>query len=270
LKAGVKMRDVQNTPDERGIEIQRVGVKGVHLPILIATQEGSFQQLLGKITAAVSLPQQYKGTHMSRFMEILGEWGQKPISGRELKLMLKEIRTRLKASSADLTLSFRYFIPVTAPVSCLTSPLDYLCEFRGRLSEKGYDFRMTTEIPIISLCPCSKAISKYGAHNQRAMIKATVKCLPGKYLWIEELVSLLQTQGSSRVYPVLKREDEKYITEEAYDNPKFVEDILRDSVIALRQEEKVSWFHLEVESFESIHNHSAFAYHEEDKSSVHQ
>ncbi len=269
-KAGIEMEDIQNTVDKRGIDIQRVGVKEVHLPVLIATKDGSFQQLLGKITAAANLPQQYKGTHMSRFMEVLVEWVQKPISGWELKIMLTEIRRRLKASSADISMDFRYFIPVTAPVSGWNSPLDYPCQFWGRLSEKGYDFRLTVEIPIVSLCPCSKAISRYGAHNQRAVIKAAVKCLPGKYLWIEELVPLLQAQGSSCVYPVLKREDEKFVTEEAYNNPKFVEDILRDSVLALRQKEKIAWFRLEVESFESIHNHSAFAYYEEEKDSLHQ
>lgn len=257
------MKDIQNYPDERGIEIQRVGVKDVHLPVLIATQGGSYQQVLGKITLSASLPRHFKGTHMSRFMEVLVEWGQKPISGRELKLMLKEIRSRLSASSADVSLNFRYFLQTAAPVSGIVSAMDYLCEFRGRLSEKGYDYRLGAEIPVLSLCPCSKAISRYGAHNQRAMIRASIKCLSGRYLWIEELVNLLQNQGSSRVYPLLKREDEKYVTEEAYDNPKFVEDILRDSVLTLRNDGRITWFRLEVESYESIHHHSAFAFHEE-------
>lgn len=266
---GFAMEDVQNLLDQRGIEIQRVGVKEVHLPFLIATRDGGYQQILGKITAAVNLPKQYKGTHLSRFMEVLVAWGDKPISGRELKLMLMELKTRLKASAADLSLDFRYFMPVTAPVSGLTSPLDFSCQFWGRLTEAGYDFRLTVHVPVVSLCPCSKAISRYGAHNQRAVIRAAVRCQPGSYLWIEDLILLLRRQGSSCVYPVLKREDEKFVTEEAYDHPKFVEDILRDSVLALRREPKVSWFRLEVESFESIHNHSAFAYCEEETASLH-
>ncbi len=257
------MKDIQNYPDTRGIEIQRVGVKKFHLPVLIATQSGSFQQVLGEITASASLPQEFKGTHMSRFIEILAEWGQKPISGRELKLMLKEICRRLSASSAEITLAFRYFLPVTAPVSKATSLLDYSCEFYGRLTADGYDYRMGVEIPVLSLCPCSKAIADYGAHNQRTVIRAWIRCRSGRYLWLEELISLLHNQGSSRVYPLLKREDEKFVTEEAYTHPKFVEDILRDCILVLRGVEHLTWFRLEIESFESIHNHSAFAQHEE-------
>lgn len=264
------MEDVQSKPDERGIEIQRVGVKEVHLPVLIATKHGAFQQVLGKFTVAALLPRQYKGTHMSRFMEVLVDWGEKPISGRELKLMLMEIKKRLNAPSADISLNFRYFIPVAAPVSGLKAPLDYPCRFWGRLSDQGYEFLLSVEVPVLSLCPCSKAISRYGAHNQRTVIKADVRCHPGTSLWIEDLVPCLQAQGSSSIYPVLKREDEKYVTEEAYDHPKFVEDILRDSVLALRWKDNIAWFRLEVESFESIHNHSAFAFYEETKDSGHQ
>lgn len=257
------MKDIQNSQDLRGIDLQQVGVKDVHLPVMIATKRGDFQQALGRVTFSANLPQHFKGTHMSRFLEVLVEWSQKPISGRELKMMLAEISRRLTASSAELCLDFRYFIPQTAPASGITSPLDYQCQFSGRYSKDGYDYRLGVEIPILSLCPCSKAISRYGAHNQRAVIKAYIRCLPGRYLWIEELVDLLQSQGSCRVYPLLKREDEKQVTEEAYENPKFVEDILRDSIIALRNEPKVTWFQVEVESYESIHNHNAFARHEE-------
>jgi len=263
------MKDIQNYPDQRGIEIQQVGVKDFHLPVLIATQSGSFQQVLGRITASASLPREFKGTHMSRFIEILAEWSQKPISGREIKVVLKEICSRLAAPAAEITLAFRYFLPVTAPVSKSVSPLDYSCEFHGRLTSTGealvYDYRMGVEIPVISLCPCSKEISDYGAHNQRAMIRAWIRCRPGRYLWLEELIGLLQGQGSSRVYPLLKREDEKFVTEEAYQHPKFVEDILRDCVLVLRGEERITWFRVEVESYESIHNHNAFARHEEGK-----
>ena len=263
------MKDIQNSPDQRGIEIQQVGVKDFHLPVLIATQSGSFQQVLGRITASASLPREFKGTHMSRFIEILAECSQKPISGREIKLVLKEICSRLAAPAAEIALAFRYFLPVTAPVSKIPSPLDYSCEFHGRLTHTGqapaHVFQMGAVTPVISLCPCSKEISDYGAHNQRAMIRAWIRCRPGRYLWLEELIGLLQEQGSSRVYPLLKREDEKFVTEEAYLRPKFVEDILRDCVLVLRGEERITWFRVEVESFESIHNHNAFARHEEGK-----
>ena len=139
----------------------------------------------------------------------------------------------------------------------------------GRLDSRGYDYVLSAEVPVLSLCPCSKEISDHGAHNQRAFIRARIRCRPGKFLWIEELVALLERQGSCPIYPLLKREDEKFVTEAAYAHPKFVEDIVRDAVLALRAEDRVTWFSVECESHESIHNHSAFAAHEETKGSPH-
>lgn len=257
------MRDVQSTPDTRGIDIQRVGLKGVHLPFQILTMAGDYQQVLGNVTLSVELPKEYRGTHMSRFMETLLTWSQKPISGRELRLILSELASRLAAPAADISLRFRYFLSKSAPVSGSASFLDYLVEAYGRLEGKRYDYELGVEIPVLSLCPCSKEISAYGAHNQRAVIRARLRCLPGKFMWIEEVVDLLERQGSCPVYPLLKREDEKFVTEAAYNKPKFVEDIVRDAVLALRGEPRVIWFAVECESFESIHNHSAFAAHEE-------
>lgn len=260
------MIDVQNMKDDRGIEIQRVGVKDVNLPFQIRMKNGGLQQVQGKVTISVSLPHQFKGTHLSRFMELLMAWSEKPIAGKEIRQLLAELCANLEVAAAEISLKFRYFLPLMAPVSQTVGYLDYLGEFKGSLiqPENLFDYQLGAEIPVLSLCPCSKEISRFGAHNQRAVIRTMVRfSYPGKILWLEELIDLLKEQGSCPVYPVLKREDEKYVTETAYQNPKFVEDILRDSVIALRSEPRIKWFQVEVESFESIHNHSAFASHVE-------
>ena len=259
------MIDVQNRKDERGIEIQRVGIKEVHFPFQIRMQNGGYQQVQGNVAMAVALPHHFKGTHLSRFMELLMAWSDKPISGREIRQMLNELQENLEVAEAELSLKFRYFLPVPAPVSRIIGYLDYIGEFKGILRSSGqvYDYQLGAEIPVLSLCPCSKEISAYGAHNQRAVIRSLVRFYPGKHLWLEELIEALRHQGSCPVFPLLKREDEKFVTETAYRNPKFVEDILRDSVLALRGESRIQWFQVEVESFESIHNHSAFASHVE-------
>jgi GTP cyclohydrolase IB len=260
------MIDVQNMKDERGIEIQRVGLKDVHLPFQIRMKNGGLQQVQGNVTVSVNLPHQFKGTHLSRFMELLMAWSEKPISGREIRQLLAELCSSLEVAGAEIALKFRYFLPVPAPVSQTIGFLDYIGEFKGSLKQPGHEFtyHLGAEIPVMSLCPCSKEISAYGAHNQRAMIRCSIRSYPGKHLWLEELIELLRVQGSCPVYPVLKREDEKYVTETAYQNPKFVEDILRDSVLALRADPRIKQFWVEIESFESIHNHSAFASHTEE------
>jgi len=259
------MIDVQNMEDQRGIEIQRVGLKEVHFPFQIRMKNGGLQLVQGNVTLSVNLPHQFKGTHMSRFMELLMFWSEKPISGKEIRQLLSELSTNLQAAAAEISLKFRYFLPVPAPISQSIGYLDYISEFHGSLRQPDdkFEYRLGVEIPVLSLCPCSKEISAFGAHNQRAMIRVSIGCFNGKYLWLEELIKLLRTQGSCPVYPLLKREDEKWVTETAYQNPKFVEDILRDSVIALRSDPRIKCFQVEVESFESIHNHSAFASHTE-------
>ncbi|MCL6588834.1 MAG: GTP cyclohydrolase FolE2 [Firmicutes bacterium] len=260
------MLDVQSMKDDRGIEIQRVGLKDLHLPFQIKMRDGGFQQVQGNVTIAVNLPHQFKGTHLSRFMELLLSWSEKPISGKEIRQLLTGLTAHLSAAEAEISLKFRYFLPLKSPVSAIQGFLDYLGEFRGSLKqpENLYDYRLGAGIPVLSLCPCSKEISEFGAHNQRAMIRALTRFKsPGKILWLEDLIELLRVQGSCPIYPILKREDEKYVTETAYLNPKFVEDILRDSVLALRGEPRIKWFQVEVESFESIHNYSAFASHVE-------
>ena len=259
------MRDVQNQADARGIAIQRVGIKDAHLPFLIKTKEGGFQQVLARVRFTVALPSEYKGTHMSRFLEILMPWSQKPLAEQEMEQMLEEALTCLHAQSAEVELSFKYFVDKQAPVSGRASILDLDCLFTGRkrLGEP-MTFQLGIDVPFTSLCPCSKEISAYGAHNQRSVSRVQLRFRRGiECIYIEDLALLLEQQGSSPIYPLLKREDEKYVTERAYENPKFVEDILRDTVLALRGLEGLAWFSIECENYESIHNHSAFASHEE-------
>lgn len=268
MRGDTDMQDVQNLPDSRGIDIQKVGVKDVHLPLQIAAKEGGWQSVLGIVSLSVALPMQFKGAHMSRFMEVLLPWSRKPISNVEILAILRETCEALVAQRADISIRFKYFVTKAAPVSGKESVLDYNCEFTGVLDGKRHSFTMGVEVPVTSCCPCSKEISDYGAHNQRTMIRARVKFSSAGFLWIEELIQLLEAEGSCEIYPLLKRRDEKYVTEAAYGNPKFVEDILRDVVIALRNEPRVRWFEVECESMESIHNHSAFACHVEDKRMV--
>lgn len=259
------MQDVQNRRDSRGIAIQQVGIKEAHLPFLIKTKEGGFQQVLARIRFTVSLPKEYKGTHMSRFLEILMPWSQKPLAEPEMEAMLSEALEHLEARSAEVELSFKYFVDKYAPVSQKHSVLDLDCTFAGRKErEQAMQFRLGVEVPFTSLCPCSKEISSYGAHNQRSVARVQVEFKQGaECVYIEDLATLVEEQGSSPIYPLLKREDEKAVTEKAYENPKFVEDILRDAVLSLRQLPGISYFSLECENYESIHNHSAYASHQE-------
>ncbi|MDD4601027.1 GTP cyclohydrolase FolE2 [bioreactor metagenome] len=258
------MKDVQNAADERGIDIQKVGISEVHLPFFIRTKSGALQSVLAKITLTVDLPKEYKGTHMSRFIEVLSDWSQKPVSSHEMKCILNDTIDRLDAKSAQIDINFKYFIEKKAPVSGLKSMLDLDCLFSGSLIKgERMDFLLGVDVPFTSLCPCSKEIAAYGAHNQRGLMKVKIKHTQGKFIWIEDLATLMEAQGSCPVYPLLKREDEKYVTEKAYENPKFVEDVLRDLVLSLRQLDNICWFEVQCENFESIHNHNAYARHVE-------
>lgn len=258
------VRDVQGLHDARGIAIQKVGVTNVHLPFQIKTKSGVLQSVLARIRLTVDLPQEYKGTHMSRFIEALSEWSQKPVSYREMESLLRDVLSRLHAQRAGIDIHFKYFIEKIAPISKLKSVLDFDCSFSGTLEQgKRLDFTLGVAVPFTSLCPCSKEISDFGAHNQRGVMRVHLRQRQGTFTWIEDLVALLEEQGSCPVFPLLKREDEKYVTETAYQNPKFVEDVLRDMVLALRSVKGIIWFEAECETFESIHNHNAFAYHEE-------
>ncbi len=258
------MQDVQNRTDKRGIAIQRVGVSDVHLPIQIK-EKNNIQPVVAQIKFTVDLPMEYKGTHMSRFQEILTKWQAIPIGQSEIGGILDEAITRLGSRSAHLSLSFKYFIEKTAPVSGKKSLLDLDCKFSAAKTAGGkMPFTLSVKVPVTSLCPCSKEISRYGAHNQRSIISVKINYDGDKvFLNIADIVSLIEAQASCPLYPLLKREDEKYVTEKAYDNPKFVEDILRDCVLALRKLQGINYFSVECENFESIHNHNAYASHVE-------
>ncbi len=253
------MKDVQSQPDDRGVDIQKVGVKQLFLPLNIEEKGGGYQAVTASIRASVGLPRDFKGTHMSRFLEVLEGWSKRAISTRQVSAILQDLSRGLGAGSAQLELRFRYFVKKKAPVSGKESLMGYTCFFAGEMNGAEYDFIQGAEVPVLSLCPCSREISAYGAHNQRTMIRARLR--PRHMFWLEDLIGALEGQGSSPIYPLLKREDEKYVTEHSYMNPKFVEDILRDCVLFLRRDPRAGWFEVECESLESIHDHSAFAHH---------
>ena len=259
------MKDVQSQSDTRGIAIQRVGINEAHLPVLIKTKEGGFQQVLASIRFTVSLPMEYKGTHMSRFLEILEPWSHKPLAEAEMDSMLTEAMRHLEAQSASIKICFKYFIEKKAPVSGKSSWLDLECFFKGeKRAGNPMEFTLGVNVPFTSLCPCSKEIAMHGAHNQRSICRTVVRFRQDvECIYIEDLAALVESQASCPIYPLLKREDEKHVTEQAYENPKFVEDILRDVVLVLRGIPGIAWFSLVCENFESIHNHNAYASHEE-------
>lgn len=261
-----KLKDTQNSYDNRGIDIQYVGVKNVEVPLIIQRKNNRIptqQVVSAKAALSVALPREFRGTHMSRFIEILCEWSQKELLGVDIEGCLQEMEKRLNAESAKVKFEFKYFIERKAPVSGLSSPMGYNCLFKGIRDKGKYKFILGVEVPVTTLCPCSKEISDYGAHNQRTMVKVNISYPPEKIIWLEDLIELVEKCGSSPIYPLLKREDEKYVTEKAYNNPKFVEDLLRDIVTELRQVQEITWFEVDCEAHESIHNHSAWAYHQE-------
>lgn len=256
------MRDVASESDDRGITIQRVGVRDLHLPVMIREKSGRNARVLGQFDAGVELPKSERGTHMSRFVEILARWSKKSVSMVEMREMLEEILQAFGSPAAQVSLSFKYFLEKQAPVSGIASPLDYDCRFEARLEDGRYTFVLVVRVPILTLCPCSREISDRGAHSQRAILTARLECEPGHIIWLEDLIPLLEAQGSCGIYPLLKRTDEKHVTEGSYDNPKFVEDVVRDTILALRQLRGTRGFSAECESMESIHNHVAYAYAE--------
>jgi GTP cyclohydrolase I len=256
------MKDVAAERDERGITIRRVGVRDIHLPVRIREKGGGHARVVGTFDAGVELAHYQRGTHMSRFVEILAQWSKKDVGSPEIREMLNEVRERFHARAAALTLSFKYFLTKPAPVTRIPSDLDYDCWFAGRLQDETYEFTLGTVVPITTLCPCSKEISQFGAHSQRAHLRVSLRQAEGHIIWIEDLVPLLEAQGSAGLFPVLKRSDEQHVTEAAFANPKFVEDVVRDAVLAVRGLDGVLRYTVECESFESIHNHNAYAYTE--------
>lgn len=253
--------DVQSAADQRNVAIDKVGVKEVKYPITLRQMGGGEQHTVARINLYVSLPKHKKGTHMSRFLEILNAH-HRAITPAQILPILHEMRTKLDAADAHIEMTFPYFIEKAAPVTGAKGLMDYVVTFEG--ASNGHDdFIMGVKAPATSLCPCSKEISVYGAHNQRCEITARVR-FKGN-LWIEDLVKIMESAASAPVYAVLKRPDEKYVTEQAYDNPKFVEDIIRDLAVALDGEDRITWYSIQSENFESIHNHNAYALIERDK-----
>jgi GTP cyclohydrolase IB len=253
----VLLPDIQSRLDNRDLRIDAVGIKGVRYPITIRAGK-RLLLTIATLSMTVALPAVAKGTHMSRFIELL-EARTEALDQQRFKTMLLDMLDRLEAYSGAIEMRFPYFVRKTAPVSGVQSQLDYEVCWRGSVSDAGhYSFRMHVTVPATSLCPCSKEISAYGAHNQRSHIGIDVE-LVGE-MAIEELIAIAERSASCEVYGLLKRQDEKYVTERAYDNPKFVEDLVRDVALALNQEPRVGAYTVEAENFESIHNHSAFAH----------
>lgn len=262
------MKDIQNLQDNRGVEIQKVGVKDLEFPLVIQRKNKDNQEVFANVKMSVSLPSHYKGTHMSRFVECLNDWKNCNLLGIDIESCTKDLAKNLDAKSSYIKFKFRYFIDKKSPVSEISSPMCYECSFEGILDnyntdEEKYKFVLGVKVPVTTLCPCSKEISEYGAHNQRAIVSVKVSYDNDKHIWIEDLVDMIENSASSSLYSLLKREDEKFVTELAYNNPKFVEDVLRDVVILLRENKIVNSFEVECESIESIHNHSAWAYQKE-------
>lgn len=255
--------DVQSSEDTRRLAINKVGIKSIRHPVKVRDRNGGVQHTVAMFNMYVGLPHHFKGTHMSRFVEILNG-REHEISVESFEPMLREMVTRLEAQTGHVEMVFPYFINKSAPVSGVQSLMDYEVTFTGEIREGGeYEFTMKIIVPVTSLCPCSKKISDYGAHNQRSHV--TITATLGDHVWIEEIVRLVEDQASCELYGLLKRPDEKYVTERAYDNPKFVEDMVRDVAGRLHAEPRILAFAVESENFESIHNHSAYAVIEHDK-----
>lgn len=254
--------DIQNMGDFRGIAINKVGIKKFRLPVYVQDQQQKGQHTVAECSMYVNLPSDFKGTHMSRFAELLNT-DEFAITLQSLKDTLLKMTQLLDARDAYLELSFCYFIKKTAPVSAITSMMDYKVTLMGELVDGRYAVFIKTVVPITSLCPCSKEISQYGAHNQRSYVTVTVELK--KFVWIEEIIRIVEQAGSCEVYGILKRPDEKYVTEKAYENPKFVEDIVRDIAVQLNADERIVAYEVESENVESIHNHSAIAVITRDK-----
>jgi GTP cyclohydrolase I len=254
--------DVQSSADTRRIAINKVGIKSIRHPIVVSDKREGVQHTIATFNMYVRLPHNFKGTHMSRFVQILNEHGRE-ISVASFESILREMVERLEAKSGYIEMNFPYFVNKTAPVSGVQSLLDYDVTFIGEIVEGKYQFTMRVLVPVTSLCPCSKEISERGAHNQRSHVTLTVRTkVP---VWIEDVVHIAEEQASSELYGLLKRPDEKFVTERAYDNPKFVEDMVRDVAAALNADERIEAYVVESENFESIHNHSAYALIERDK-----
>ena len=254
--AKLRIPDVQSSADTRRLAIDRVGIKSIRHPARIKERAGGIQHTVAHFNMYVGLPHQFKGTHMSRFVEIL-EAHEREISPDTFRMMLREMVKKLEAETGHIEMTFPYFVSKKAPVSGVASLMDYEVTFVGEILAGRETFTLKVLVPVQSLCPCSKKISERGAHNQRSHV--TIAARINKFVWIEEIIDRVESQASSELWGLLKRPDEKYVTEHAYDNPKFVEDMVRDIASALNADTRIEGYVVESENFESIHNHSAYA-----------
>jgi len=253
--------DIQKTPDQRNIAIDRVGVRKVKFPIVVLDRADERQHTIGNFTLTVDLPSEFKGTHMSRFLEVLNEHG-KEISVQALPALLSNMRQKLKAERAHVIVEFPFFMEKAAPVTGKTGMMQFDCGFEAQING-DFSVTMFMTVPVATLCPCSKEISKYGAHNQRGWV--TVRVKTNDHVWLEELIEMIESSASCALFPVLKRPDEKAVTERAYENPRFVEDMVREVALKFDAESRITQYSIEVENEESIHAHNAYAFLERTK-----
>lgn len=261
------LQDVQNRPANLPVAIDRVGITSFRLPLVVRDRDRGRQHTVATVDMGVDLPAAFKGTHMSRFVEALEHWrehSREELDYPSMKRLLEDVRERLHAQKAYITFRFPYFRAKAAPVTGSPAPVGYDCRFTGELDQERLIFLLEVDVPVTTVCPCSKAISRAGAHGQRALVRMAVRMT--KFEWMEEFIDLAEESASAPVYSLLKRQDEKAVTEQAYDNAYFVEDVVRNVAARLGGHPHVAWFRVEVESFESIHCHNAFASIERDRS----
>lgn len=257
------MIDIQNHADDRNVDIDRVGVSDLQYPIAVKDRARESQQTVASLAMSVDLPREFKGTHMSRFVEVLNNHKDR-MSISQLSVILRELRERLDAKSAHIEVKFPYFIEKSAPATGSKAVMDYECTYRGTVDGSCLDIVIGVTVPVTSLCPCSKAISDYGAHNQRGYVTIEVRSVLDEeghpaMIWLEELIDIAEDSASAPLYPLLKRPDERHVTMQAYDNPVFVEDLVRNVAVRLQRDPRVAWFTVNTVNHESIHNHNAFA-----------
>jgi len=255
-KRNSPLHDKQSERDHRELSIDKVGVRGLRFPIQIRDKAHSLQNTVATIGLFVDLPKEFKGTHMSRFIEVLNAHGS-VVHVENITDILYAMQKRLNAATSHLEMEFPFFLEKNAPVSGMTSVMDYTARFDATATGKEIDFVLTVKANVTTLCPCSKAISRHGAHNQRGEV--TVQIRSTKAIWIEDLIAIIESSASSELYSLLKRQDEKAVTERAYENPVFVEDLVRNVALRLKAHRDVTWYKVEAENFESIHNHNAYA-----------
>lgn len=250
------LADTQNLPDHREVAIDRVGVKNLRFPIQIRDKAHSSQNTVATVSLTVDLPHNFKGTHMSRFIEVLNEHGS-VIHVDNIKIILQHLQNRLNSRQAHVEFAFPFFMEKRAPISGAVGLMDYSVRLTATAAHDDRDFVVTVVVPVTTLCPCSKAISRSGAHNQRSQVTFSVRF--NTRIWIEDLIQLVESSASSELYSLLKRPDEKAVTERAYEHPVFVEDLVRNIAVKANEDKRIKWYRVEAENYESIHNHNAYA-----------